>query len=302
MGHLYRQLNFASLLSEKGEQCVFFVNDDADALKKLSGGKFQYETVSLCDYESGWENRLIEKYGITTWVDDRLDTDLRHARNVKKSPVSLVVFDDLGAGAELADFNFSALYFDDPHRLKGKRVYTGTDYLILNREIDSYKRLRSGASRILVTMGGSDSYGVTVPVVKILKAAGLKATVIAGPSFRHWKELEAEACDQLEIKKSVSSLIAEFSNYDRAITGGGVTAFEANASGLPCAIVANEIFEIPNAKYLESIGSSVFAGYREEIDAAKISGTSDVGAMSRAGLAALNTGAAEKICSLIANV
>ena len=36
----------------------------------------------------------------------------------------------------------------------------------------------------------------------------------------------------------------EMSRHDLAVTGGGMTPFEANAAGLPCIVVANETFEI----------------------------------------------------------
>ena len=57
----------------------------------------------------------------------------------------------------------------------------------------------------------------------------------------------------------------EMSNYNLA-TGGGITPFEANASGLPCIVIANEKFEIPVCKRLEKLGGSVFAGFRNEIN------------------------------------
>ena len=40
----------------------------------------------------------------------------------------------------------------------------------------------------------------------------------------------------------------------------------ANASGLPCIIVANETFEISNGKYLAGLGSSIFAGFHNYIN------------------------------------
>jgi len=66
--------------------------------------------------------------------------------------------------------------------------------------------------------------------------------------------------------KYVSSLIKEFSKYDLAITGGGITAYEANASGLPSLIIANEKFEISSGKYLDSLGSSIFLGFYDNIN------------------------------------
>lgn len=301
MGHLFRQINFASLLAEKGEQFVFLVNNDPSAFAVLAKKKIQVVSVDLADDVTGWEIGMIKRFDVKFWVDDRLDTSLTHARRVKESGVSLTVFDDCGPGAGLADFNFSGLCFEGKEGLRGKNVFTGTDYLILNREIDLYRRVRHSVKKIIVTLGGSDTYGATVKVIELLRSAGLAATVITGPSFKHFNELMSAALGEFEIKPAVDSLIAEFNNYDLAVTGGGVTPFEANACGLPCIIIANEHFEIPSAKYLESIGASVFAGHHERINLQVFDNLPDVSLMSKAGLSTLNTKGAEKIYNIIVN-
>jgi spore coat polysaccharide biosynthesis predicted glycosyltransferase SpsG len=76
-------------------------------------------------------------------------------------------------------------------------------------------------------MGGSDTYGVTIQVIKLLKKFGKKATILLGPAFSHWPELKKELNSNFTIKRTVPSLIAEFKKYDLAITGGGVTPFLA---------------------------------------------------------------------------
>jgi len=93
------------------------------------------------------------------------------------------------------------------------------------------------------------------------------------------------------------SLIEEFSKYDLAITGGGITPFEANASGLPCLIIANEIFEIPNGKLLDEYKSSKFIGYHENIDESIFFDINNLNIklMSKNGMKILNTQGVEKI-------
>ncbi len=303
MGHLYRQLHFSALLAEKGEKCIFFLNDNAVALKILADHKVSYETVPLNDWDSGWEKRLVKKHRIDTWVDDRLDTDVRHAQFVKESGAVLSVFDDHGTGAALADFNFSALSFDKTAKVPGKKVFVGTEYLILNPEIDSFKRLRTKIDKILITLGGSDTYGVTLKAIDILRSLGRKATIVTGPSFEHQKALKKAANGEFKIKPSVPSLIAEFADYDLAICGGGITPFEASASGLPCLIIANEPFEIPNGRYLESLGTSLFAGHHANLDSSIFNQLPhmNLSAMSQAGLSRLDTKGAQRIYDALKN-
>jgi spore coat polysaccharide biosynthesis predicted glycosyltransferase SpsG len=296
LGHLYKTLNLVEALARRGESALVMVNADPKATAILAERSVRYETVELTDTQSNWESALIAKSGITVWVNDRLDTSLSHAQNVKRNGISLVTFDDRGPGAALADLHFAPMVFYRNDQLRGKRVLTGIHYLALNCEIDRYRRVRSQLkSPILVTLGGSDTYGVTLQVVAQLKKLNRPATVVTGPSFQHAEELERLLDERFTRKRDVPSLIQEFHHHDLAITGGGVTPFEANASGLPCIIVANEPHEIASGRYLESLGCSVFAGYYREMAQRAFEQDLDLAAMSRAGIEQIKTDGMDNI-------
>lgn len=289
MGHLYRMLNLVEYLRSCGQGCMLMMNDNLKSRQILVARGIDVITVNLEDVESDWEAGLIKRYGLTVWINDRLDTNARHAVKVVAHGVKLVTFDDRGDGALFADLHFAPLVFSGREALKGNRVHTGTDYLILNSEIDRYKRVRSRIDSILVTLGGSDTYGVTLRIVRILHELGVTATIITGPSFVHNEELEEITVGAFTVIKGVPSLIEEFSRHDLAMTGGGMTPFEANASGLPCIIVANELHEIEVGQYLQTVGSSTFAGYYKSIDKSYFSSPLDIEKMSKAGMAAITT-------------
>jgi hypothetical protein len=82
--------------------------------------------------------------------------------------------------------------------------------------------------------------------------------------------------------------VEEFSHHDLAITGGGITAFEANAAGLPCLVIANEWFEVSAAHYLERLGSSIFVGHYSALEETtpgfRVPEPLSIESMSRAGL------------------
>ena len=297
MGHFYRMLNLAAALGRAGQTCKIFINPHEPAVHLLESAGTNYAMADFSDLESDWEGRLIEKEGVRVWINDRLNTDERHAMKVKRHDVSLVTFDDRGSGASRADLNISALAFDARETLPGRRVLRGVDCLILNQEIVRYRWIRQEATRLLVTLGGSDSYGVTVKVVKCLSAAGRTGTVIAGPGFRHDVELAKVLGSGFVVKRSVPSLIAEFAHYDLAITGGGITPFEANASGLPCIVIANELFEVPVALELARLGGSVFAGYHTEIDTSILRRDLAVEAMSLAGIERIGLEGTDRVVS-----
>ena len=303
MGHLFRALNFIKCLEKHREKYVVILNDDDKAKTILKQKGITFETADINDYAGDWETRLIRKYNLHAWINDRLDTERKHAENVKKNKISHITFDDCGTGSELADINFGLMPCNYNNNLKGKIIKRGIDYFIVNEQVDKYKRKRRKMEKIVVTLGGSDTYGVTLKVAQAVRKLKLDITIIIGPSFQHQKELSSIAGNTIVVKNTVPSLIEEFYNYDLAITGGGITPFEANASGLPCVIIANEPHEVLNGKFLEQSGSSIFIGYYTDADFSSIPFDKiDIQQMSAAGLNTINTKGAENIYNTIKNL
>jgi spore coat polysaccharide biosynthesis predicted glycosyltransferase SpsG len=195
-----------------------------------------------------------------------------------------VTFDDRGDGARDADLHIAALAFDPNETLAGHKILRGIDYLLLNPEIASHRRVRTSAGKYIVTLGGADTYGVTPKVVRLLARLGRPATVVVGPAFAHDAELAAAAAPGFDIVRNVPSLIEELARHDVAVTAGGITPLEANASGLPCIIVANEDFEVATGRALEEMGGAIFAGHHRALDETAFTRTLDVETMSRAAL------------------
>ena len=283
MGHLYRALNLADGLAKAELPYTIFLNDHAPSRQVLVEREVAHRIVDLEDFTGDWETALIKQDGISLWMNDRLDTDIRHAKKIKAAGIPLVTFDDRGTGAALADLHIAALAFDMQEPLAGDKVLIGTEYLILNPQISRYTRLRKQLSSILVTLGGSDTYGVTVKVVRLLKEMDMSANIVVGPAFMHMDKLNEVLTERFTLKRGVPSMIEEFHHHDLAITGGGITPFEANASGLPCVVIANELFEIPVGKELQKLGGSVFAGHHDSLPSPLFAADLPLESMSQAG-------------------
>jgi len=249
----------------------------------------------LIDTASNWEQEIIQNQGIDIWVNDRLNTDRQHALNVKSTNIKLVTLDDRGSGAELANLNVAALVFDHLEQLRGDRVLTGAEYLILDQEINHFRRLRTQIKRMLVSMGGSDTYGVTVQVVQMLKKFSIPVTVITGPGFEHMERLQKVMPEHFDLRINVPSLIEAFFEFDLAFTAGGVTPFEACASGLPCIVIASEEFEIPVGEYLQQIGAGLFAGYYKLLKEVNVDESVDIKGMSRRAMLSVDTKGADRV-------
>lgn len=297
MGHLFRMRNLAHLLRARSIPFILLINDHAPALAVLRADGLPFEVIDLAT-AAQWAPDVIARHQPRIWLNDRLDTDLAHAQAVKAAGLALATIEDRGEGATLADLHIASLVFTG-EPLAGRRVLRGLDYLILNPEIAQRRRLRTDLKSLLVTLGGTDTYGATVKAVALLRKLGRAATVIVGPGFQHHDALRAELTPDFEMKIGVPSMIEEMSRHDLAVTGGGVTSFEAAASGLPVIAIANEWFEVPMAQHLAGLGAARFAGHHSALDESAFSIPPDIATMSAAGLAHVPLTGVERVCAAL---
>jgi spore coat polysaccharide biosynthesis predicted glycosyltransferase SpsG len=299
MGHLFRSCILARTFAAAGHSFKFYVGNHLAGIELLKRQGISFEIVPLDDYDRDWESAAILKDRIDSWIFDRHRTDIRSVARIKAMGIPLTTLDDRGTGAALADLHFAALAFEADEKLDGKRILRGLEYLIIDPEIAAYRRLRTSAERLVVTLGGADTYGVTIKVMNLLSNAGRKATVVVGPAFAHEQELAREATPEFTIKRNVPSLLQEFAQHDVAITGGGMTPFEANACGLPCIVIANEDFEIPVGRELERLGGALFAGHHSKLDPSLFSLDLPAPSMSKAALERIPIDGAARIVEIV---
>lgn len=301
MGHLFRALNLRSALMALGLECLILTNPDnvSEALLVARGVDF------ICYPANGnWDAHaaeVVRDRHVDVWVNDRLDTTMEHAQALLAVGTSLVTFDDFGAGARLAHINVAGLSFVPAADIPGRRVLRGPEWLVLPEEIASARRVATGARRLIISLGGSDTHGGTLEVIQKLESSWESITLILGPNFAHAQSLATVVPDNWVVKKNVPSLIHELLAHDVAITGGGLTAFESSALGLPTLIVACEDFEIPRAQFLADWGCARYAGPVGGVSREQLNGQIDTASMSRAGLR-LPVAGAHNVASEIAQL
>lgn len=303
MGHFFRMLQIVSFLKRKKKESIVMLNDDKLSQKILVSKKIKYEIVDLQDYYSDWETALIHKYRINIWINDRMETCIESAKKIKHNDVLLCAFDDTGSGRLLTDVNFMSLTFKKESLFNNKEYY-GIDYLILNEEIKKYRKKRTTVKRILVSMGGSDTFHLTTRLYQFFKNTEFQKysiTLILGPANQD-EIVQNEKCDWIQLKESVPSLIQEFINYDLAITGSGITPFEACATGLPCLTISSEPHEIQISKFLENLGCTIYLGTKENVDFEEIKtciSDMDIEKMSQTGLDRIPLNGLENVIEVI---
>lgn len=312
MGHLFRGINLGRALRDSGHHICFVVNRDDRSLAILAESGFAHEVIESYK-DTGWEGKIIREHAPDWWVNDRLDTDADHARAVTAKGVRLATFDDHGGGASLALHDFLAMDLS-PAEIRPNGRY-GPDYIILNPAIGDCRRMRrhhTACGTVLVSMGGSDTHGVTPGVVKALATLKLCVAihVVTGPNFRHHDKLAdaiRETVAPPTIHCQVPDLIGMMADADLLVCGGGITLFEAAALGVPALTVANEPHEVPVAEWFARQGFSINTGFhRDDFSGALAQGTSRLLAdhetrqrMGERGMSLVDIGGTGRIISLL---
>lgn len=179
-----------------------------------------------------WAHQTLERRGYIKntlgepdlQVYDMLDAG-RRVLDDRARGTPVVVFEDHGAAADWADLAIN-------------EMVDGPKWALLRPEfscLPAYEP-REGASRILVTFGGTDPSGLTDTVRRLFAPIPDVATRVIRPVMD-------------------AHMAEEMLNADLVITGQGRTVFEAAACGVPClSIAANERearhVRIPGALYL----------------------------------------------------
>lgn len=267
MGNLFRSLNLVEWMRKNGYDYIMMINDDIDSTELLKARKIKYTVVDLWNYEFNWEKQLIQKYKIDVWIDDRLAIDIRHAKFVKDEGIKLCSFDDTGSGAELTDINFCSMVLENTDRLKGNKVITDIKYMILNPAISKYRRVRAEKKKVLILMGGSDTYGVTIDVAKAIHHDRCEYTIVTGFCFADMDELQKVVEGKnIRVVSKVANMMEFMSEFDLAITAGGITPFEAIAQGIPCVIISTETHEEQVGRFFKRRGCAEYLGFYKEAD------------------------------------
>jgi len=267
MGHLFRGMHLAEALRAAGDEMLIVCNPDRRSEEIIRKEQFALELAPSYHCNVSWENSILNRFSPRWWIDDRLDTDRGHAERLASAGISHATFDDHGTGADLAQYNFLAM---DPYpEIRAPNGLYGPDYMVLSSGITTYRNRPStgkGELRIAVTLGGSDTYGVTPRAAEAAASCEecCSIDVVTGPNFRHDRELAAllsTGDNRILVHKFVSNLYELLASTDIVICGGGVTLYEAACLGVPAVIIANEPHEVPVARWFVEQGFGVYAGF-----------------------------------------
>src|SRR5258708_17059192 len=253
-GHVMRCLALAQAWCDTGGHATFAMAETTPAAEeRLRSEGFEVVRVafrvgSVNDAEE--TERLAHEYSVSWVVVDGYEFGAEYQAGLKSRGLKLLFVDDNGhAGHYSADVVLNqnahasdALY---PSRDASTRLLLGPRFAMLRREFTSWRgwnrEIPAVASRVLVTMGGSDPDNVTQRVVEAILSAGeFETTVVVGGSNPHWPSLRTFAnrsCGAVQLVENASNMPELIANADVAVAGAGTTSWEMCFLGLPALLM-----------------------------------------------------------------
>jgi UDP-2,4-diacetamido-2,4,6-trideoxy-beta-L-altropyranose hydrolase len=227
----YRKLGIKIFLLE--EDCS--LNDEACLLAERFASQYPAIVFDFSHYQN---MALVEKFVpyfellqsafLTTFLIDGLN--------------DTAIIDHIDPAIDVVITPYISAEDRSPGRCRGFRHWTGPSYFIFAPEYTSenwQREVRSTVERLLITMGGSDPYELTLIIIDALKLleSDVRCRVVIGPGFS--EDLKLKIKDKCllipfcEIVVAPPTLVPHLKWAEMAISASGLTKYEMALTGVP---------------------------------------------------------------------
>lgn len=273
MGDLWGSIALADECVRQQDKILFVLPGGEEAISAIEGRGYRLRTADSL----ATEQEILRAFRPDVVIVNKLNNSPDYIRFLRRFTSFIVTIDDSGEGAQYADLKINVLYHV-------AEAVTDLQYISLRREFREFHRrektIRDEVQELLITQGGSDTYGFTPRIIRALEKMTLRphCTVVIGPAFHHHSELEnavkASTLDLMLIRNARN--MAELMwNADLAITAGGLTMFELSCVGTPSIVICGEPFEEESAERLARTGVVIHLGYGWHLDYETLPGVVD---------------------------
>ncbi|OBQ20687.1 UDP-2,4-diacetamido-2,4,6-trideoxy-beta-L-altropyranose hydrolase [Anabaena sp. AL93] len=255
-GHIMRCLALAQAWQDQGGRAIFVLSNKSPALEaRLLSEQMLILHLSVevgSDEDAHQTVDFAYQFAPKWVVVDGYHFGAEYQKAIKDFGNSLLFFDDYGhSNCYYSDLvlnqNISAhqdLYINrEPYT----KLLLGTDYTLLRKEfcqwLQWHRKINLVASKILVTLGGSDPDNVTLKVIQALQLVNsdnLEVIVVVGGSNPHYEKLQAEVAKSrilITLQQNVTNMPELMAWADIAIAAGGSTNWELAFMGLPSLVI-----------------------------------------------------------------
>jgi spore coat polysaccharide biosynthesis protein SpsF len=269
-GHVKRMVSLARALRDReGIGSVFALNGTEDAFEPIFRAGFAAHLLGAETLES-----LIETHSPDLLLLDCREGPSRYELSKLASRVRLTaVVDDASERRLAADF---AYYPPVPQAERldwsGSRCEPriGWEWSLLGSGQTTSSRSQTGRPTLLVTMGGSDPFGLTLRSARALARLDpvFRARFVIGPGVENRSAVARQIValrSNFETIEGADDLATEFARADIALAAFGVTAYELAAFGVPSLYLCLSPDHALSASAFEQAGIGASLGVVESV-------------------------------------
>lgn len=317
-GHVMRCMALAQAWQLEGGRAILLGNCESDAIRRLisdAGIEFiplvsphpdpsdlEITLNLLQTLSTGKTANRKSEIGNSPWlVLDGYRFDASYQQAIRSAGYRLLVIDDTvrlpiyhadillnqNLGAETLKYTCGP----DTTLLLGSR------YVLLRQEFLAWsswnREISKVAHKVLVTMGGSDPYNVTLKVIRVLEQVyldDLDVIVVVGGSNPHYEVLQSAIQTlpfKIRLERNATNMPELMAWADIAILAAGSTSWEVLFMRLPSMVLAWADNQRGIAKVLGESGVALNLGWHEQVTDLRMTGglISISNASSRKGMA-----------------
>ena len=242
MGHVYRALALAHELNEHRLKLVTR-EDDGHKLGKEFLSMQPYDVTGILNEDDFFNFLSIHQFDLI--ILDILDTSQSFIERIQQFSKKIVSFEDLGAGAQLANLVINDLYTDFYPQ---ESHWYGVDNAILSPHFETVqpRQMNDTVSTILLAFGGTDPQNLTIKGLSSLHQIGFdgKVVVVLGPGYSY-DPIDLSRFDlNGEVLHSVQNMAYVMNQADIALTSAGRTVTELMTLGIPTIVMCQNSREL----------------------------------------------------------
>jgi spore coat polysaccharide biosynthesis predicted glycosyltransferase SpsG len=270
MGDVVGSLAIADAFQNRSSQdkISFLIDNDPEAIQEINTRGYKINVVENIEQEiSYFQNNHPD-----TIIVNMLKNDMVLLKLLKQNAKLLVTIDDSGAAAKLSDIRINPLYYTDDAINDPGYIALGKEFICANK---NSKIIKYKVGNILITQGGSDTYGLTPKIINALNEIeeSVHINVVVGPAFKNYEELDEvikKSKRHFNLIHNAQNMCQLIQNADLAITGGGNTMFEIACLGVPAIVVCGDTFEEETADRMDKWGIVDNLGFGLNVSQKKI--------------------------------
>jgi spore coat polysaccharide biosynthesis protein SpsF len=275
-GHVKRMIALARALRDReGIGAMFALNGTADALEPIKAAGFEAGIVD-CDRDKEMLAALIRARKPDLLICDMRDGAGKADLESLARDVSITAVIDDGSPRRLA----ADVAYYPPVPQASVLDWTGSDcvarigweWALLGLAKTTLKpRIRGARPSLLVTMGGSDPFELTLRAARALAKLDpiFRARFVIGPGMANATQTAkriASLAPHFETIEGADDLTTEFAASDLALTAFGVTAYELAAYGVPALYLCLNEDHALSASAFERAGIGMSLGVADRIE------------------------------------